>query len=103
MSPEVPVGSGLPSGEGDMATMRRALDHFQAQERDRELARELRRRVTRSILHGGQFETMRRVIPRWWEWVCTGQVSGDDEIADLIDHRLADTDGLASAIIDDWA
>jgi hypothetical protein len=86
-----------------MATLQRALQNHQAQERDREIARELRRSVTRSILRTGRFEAMRRAIPRWWEWLCTGQVPGDEEIATLIDHRLAATTGLAAAIISDWA
>jgi hypothetical protein len=86
-----------------MATLQRALDHYKAQEQDRELAHELRRRTTRSILRGGQFENMRLVIPRWWEWLSTGQVCVDDEIAALIDHCLAETIGLAAAIIADWA
>jgi hypothetical protein len=103
MSPETRTGSQLASGEGDMATLQRALDHHEAQERERELARELRRRTTRSILRRGQFDGMRLVIPRWWEWLSTGQVYGDDEIAELIDQRLAETTGLALAIIADWA
>src|SRR4051794_30813997 len=103
MSPERAVGRGISSGEGDMATLQRALEYHQAQERDRELARELRRRVTCGILRTGRFEAMRRAIPRWWEWLCTGQVAGDAEIASLIDARLAATTGLAAAIIADWA
>lgn len=86
-----------------MATLQRALAFHEAQEHDRELARELRRRITRNILQGGRFEAMRRAIPRWWEWLCTGQVAGDEEISRLIDHRLTATSGLAAAIVADWA
>lgn len=84
-------------------SLQRALERYQAQERERELARKLRREVTRSILQRGQFQRMRSVIPRWWEWVCTGLVHADPQIAELIDRRLAETAGLAQAIGEDWA
>jgi hypothetical protein len=85
-----------------MRTYQRALKRHKAQEQERELARQLRRDVTYSILRTGQFERMRIVIPRWWEWVCTDLAACDPDIAELIDRRLADTAGLASAIIEDW-
>jgi hypothetical protein len=86
-----------------MTTVQRALERHQAQERERELARKLRRDVTRSILHVGRFERMRVVIPLWWEWLCTGLVAADAEITDLIDRRLSETIGLQNAIVEDWA
>jgi hypothetical protein len=86
-----------------MSTLERALARHQAQEQEREFARQLRRDVTRSILHDGHFDRMRAVIPRWWEWLCTGHVTFDGEINDLIDRRLGETDGLEQAIIEDWA
>ena len=86
-----------------MDDLQRALERHRAQEHERELARRLRRDVTRSILAAGDFQRMRAIIPLWWEWVCTGVVYGDDRIAELIDHRLAATAGLEAAIIEDWA
>jgi hypothetical protein len=86
-----------------MSALQRALERYQAEERERELARALRRTVTFSILHAGRFDRMRVVIPQWWEWVCTGLVHRDAEIAELIDRRLDETPGLQSAIVEDWA
>ena len=86
-----------------MTALERALERHRAQERERELARGLRREVTRSILSRGHFTRLRAVIPQWWEWVCTGLVSADPQINELIDQRLADTAGLAQAIVEDWA
>jgi hypothetical protein len=85
-----------------MDSLQRALERYGAQERERELARQLRCAVTRSILTAGDFQRMRAIIPAWWEWVCTGVVYGDDGIAELIDDRLARTAGLEQAIIEDW-
>jgi hypothetical protein len=72
------------------------------QERERELARELRRRLTHCVLRAGHFERMRVVIPQWWEGVCTGIVAGDADIDALIDQRLAERTELVAAILNDW-
>jgi hypothetical protein len=86
-----------------MTALQRALERHQVQEQEREAVRALRRAVTLSILRAGRFDPMRRVIPLWWEWVCTGLVASDLEIAAWIDQRLADSPGLQTAIIDEWA
>jgi hypothetical protein len=86
-----------------MNPLERALELHRAQEADRELARKLRREATWSVLTAGEFARMRTVIPQWWEWVCTGFVYADTLVAELIDRRLAETVGLESAIIEDWA
>ena len=79
-----------------------ALEQSGEQERDGELARRLRRDGTRAVLAGGDFAGC-SVIPRWWEWLCTGMVSCDAAIDVLIERRLTETVGLAQAIIDEWA